>query len=187
MGSSRRVRRLTFLAALAVLVAACGSDVKRYRVPSEAMAPTIPLGTKIKVDRGAYDDAAPKAGDIVVVHPSTAAASGDASRCGRPVRVDRLCDRPGPGPAKVSFVKRVVALPGDRVEIRAGKVVRNGRSAREPFAAPCPTESDGCNFRGAITVPDGHFYVLGDNRGASDDSRFWGPVPRAWFVGRVER
>ena len=57
--------------------------------------------------------------------------------------------------------------------------------ADEPYIADCGG-GEGCDFPRRITVPDGHYFLLGDNRGASDDSRFWGPVPLEWIQGRVE-
>jgi len=62
-------------------------------------------------------------------------------------------------------------------------VVRNGRALYEPFAHSC---ADFCDFPRPITVPSGSYYALGDNRGASFDSRFWGPVPRKAVLARVD-
>jgi signal peptidase I len=75
-----------------------------------------------------------------------------------------------------------VAEGGDSISMRGGKLVRNGR--RETTDGPRACEGDACEFPGELTVPEGHVFVLGDNRGASDDSRFWGPVPEDWVIGR---
>jgi signal peptidase I len=83
------------------------------------------------------------------------------------------------------FLKRVVGLPGDRISIVDGAVIRNGTPETGPRIARCGDPS--CNFRTPIRVGTGTYYVLGDNRGQSDDSRFWGPVRRAWIIGLVER
>ena len=61
-------------------------------------------------------------------------------------------------------------------------MILNGRLQKEPFIAPCGG-GEGCDFRKTITIPADHYFMMGDNRGSSDDSRFWGPVPRKWIIG----
>jgi signal peptidase I len=61
-------------------------------------------------------------------------------------------------------------------------VIRNGRRVDEPYTAPCGGGSS-CTFQNEITVPADHWFMMGDNRGSSDDSRFWGPVPTEWIIG----
>ena len=151
------------------------AGARTFRVPSPAMAPTIEEGDRI-ITTPASD---PALGDIVVLHPPVEAEQGVG--CGA---AQALCARPGSAPAEVSFVKRVVARGGDRLMMVDGRLVRNGQPQREPYV-----RTDGCrsfcDFPREITVPRGHLYVLGDNRGASDDSRFWGPVPVEWVIGKV--
>ena len=67
--------------------------------------------------------------------------------------------------------------------MREGHVIRNGRRASEPFAAPCGGGPE-CDLA-PIEVPAGHYFLMGDNRGNSDDSRYWGPVPRSQIIGRA--
>ena len=83
----------------------------------------------------------------------------------------------------MTFVKRIVAEGGDRISMRDGKIIRNGKPETTKGPQVCE-ESDGCDYPREITVPEGHFFALGDNRGASDDSRFWGPVPEDQVIGR---
>jgi signal peptidase I len=78
----------------------------------------------------------------------------------------------------------VVAGPGDRLRVREGRVILNGRPLDEPYAEPCRGAA-GCDYPGEIRIPEDHWFMMGDNRGASDDSRFWGPVPREWFIGNA--
>ena len=87
-------------------------------------------------------------------------------------------------PSSVTFVKRVVGLPGDRIYIRNGHVYRNGVREPDSFTEPCDGASE-CNFRTPITVPAGDYYMMGDNRPDSVDSRFWGPIPKAWIIGKA--
>jgi signal peptidase I len=71
---------------------------------------------------------------------------------------------------------------GDRISMRGGQIVRNGK--RETTDGPRACTGAPCDFPDTVEVPKGHFFMLGDNRGASDDSRFWGPVPEGWVIGR---
>jgi signal peptidase I len=81
-----------------------------------------------------------------------------------------------------TFVKRVIGLPGEVVEERSGRVFVDGRPLAEPYVDP--RERDGRTQRWPRLAP-GRYFVLGDNRLDSCDSRFWGPVPRANFIGPV--
>ncbi|HEX5619119.1 MAG TPA: signal peptidase I [Solirubrobacteraceae bacterium] len=153
---------------------------KRYRLPSESMAPTLSHGDVIAVS-GADDL---KVGDVVVFNPPEGAA-GVALGCGSATPANQLCERPEGGRAPTVFIKRIVAGPGDEIAFDDGHAVLNGKRQREPFIKPCL--GDGCYYPKPITVRLGSYYMAGDNRGASDDSRFWGPVPQEWILGRAVR
>jgi signal peptidase I len=100
------------------------------------------------------------------------------------VSPDQLCPQSTPEDATdVLFAKRIVAGPGDTIAIRRGHVILNGKLQAEPFARRC--SGGGCTFTRPIKIAAGYWFVLGDNRGVSDDSRFWGPVPTAWIVAKV--
>jgi signal peptidase I len=186
----RSAVELVFIVATALFFALViqAFAVKPYRIPSGSMEPTLHIGDRVIVDRFARrvlgDDI--KVGDIVVFHPPHGADLGGA-QCASQTTGDETrspCDEETSTRSSQTFIKRVVAVAGDRISVRDGHVIRNGVKASEPFAAKCDPGS-GCNFPHAITVPPGHVFLMGDNRGDSDDSRFWGPVPLKWVIGKA--
>lgn len=170
----------TLLFALAVLWAL--SLVKPYQVSSGSMAPTAIVGQRIVADHLRDDSWNPKVGEIIVFKAPGGAENGASHECGSERSPGTACLVPLRGRTHTSFVKRVVGAPGDRIEINDGHVIRNGQAADEPFVGFC--EEEICNLA-PFTVPAESFFVMGDNRGDSSDSRFWGPVPRAQIIGRV--
>jgi signal peptidase I len=160
--------------------------VKPYRIPSGSMEPTLAVGQRVLVDRLGNDFFPPTVGSIVVFHPPVGAQSqtcGDANFAS-----NEACPRPTPQEATgTNYIKRVVAGPGDRIAIRSGHVYLNGKLQKEPFAsfAGCTADTPDCNYPRPITIPAGYYFMMGDNRDMSDDSRFWGPVPRCWIVGEA--
>jgi signal peptidase I len=155
--------------------------VKPYRIPSESMVPTLEIGQRVLVNRIGARFGDPDVGDIVVFHPPAGAEADNECGTGPPP-TGEVCSKPTPQRADVNFIKRIVAGPGDRIAIRDGHVILNGRRRSEPFAQPCQG-SEGCNYPQTVTIPPDHYFMMGDNRGSSDDSRFWGPVPRDWIIG----
>ena len=105
--------------------------------------------------------------------------------CGVPRPAGAVCAQPTPSRSNEIFVKRVVAGPGDTVAVLGGIVVRNGVAEQEPYIVPCGASQE-CNFPTPIQVPRGEWFMMGDDRGASNDSRNWGPVPTAWLMGRIK-
>jgi signal peptidase I len=154
--------------------------VKPYRIPSESMVPTLQIGQRVLVNRIGHAFAKPAIGDVVVFHPPEG-ADGDP-RCGVQHSSDQVCPEPVDQEDSVNFIKRIVAGPGDRLKVIHGQVYLNGKKQKEPFARPCGV-GEGCDYPKEITVPAGHYFMMGDNRGSSDDSRFWGPVPDDWIIG----
>ena len=155
--------------------------IKPYRIPSGSMLPTIHIGQRVLANRL---DTRPALGSIVVFHPP-AGADPMPAVCGAQSQGaghTGACDRPTSARSRQTFIKRVVGLPGDRISIRNGVVIRNGRPEHTANAQPCPDPSQ-CDFPDIITIPKGSYYLMGDNRDKSDDSRFWGPVPQAGIIG----
>jgi len=154
--------------------------VKPYRIPSPSMEPTLDINQRVLVNRiGEELGDGPSVGDIVVFHPPAGASS---NTCGVKPRRGQPCGAPTPKQSDENFIKRVVAGPGDSIAIRDGHVVLNGKLQNESFIRPCAPGQD-CNFPKPIRVPPDHWFMMGDNRGLSDDSRFWGPVPKKWIIG----
>jgi signal peptidase I len=179
-GSSSFVELVVIVAtalALALLIQAL--VVKPYRIPSESMEPTLDVGQRVLVNRLGNRLNDPEIGEIVVFHPPK---GSESNTCGRAPAEGQACGLPTKDKADVNFIKRVVAGPGDRLSIRDGHVILNGQLQKEDFVRECGDGPD-CNFPKTITIPPGHWFMMGDNRGASDDSRFWGPVPKKWIIG----
>ena len=155
--------------------------VKPYRIPSESMVPTLEVGQRVLVNRIGARFSAPKVGDIVVFPPPAGAELNNTCGSGQPP-AGQACDKPTAQEASVNFIKRVVAGPGDTLYIRGGHAYVNGKRQKDDFTLPCQGGT-GCDFPRPIKIPAGHWFMMGDNRGQSDDSRFWGPVPRKWIIG----
>jgi signal peptidase I len=167
---------------LAVLIQAY--IVKPYKIPSGSMEPTLTINQRVLTNRLISH---PSVGDVVVFHPpegATPPGNGNPM-CGDPSQGaghSQACDLPTRQESSQTFIKRVVAGPGDTLQIIDGHVYRNGKREKDPYIYQCGGDPS-CTFRTAIKIPAGDYFMMGDNRGASDDSRFWGPVPDKWVIG----
>ncbi len=170
---------LAVVAVIAGVVLVARHNVRTLTIPFASMEPTLRVGQGVTFEPG---DFTPAVGDIVLFHPPVGALD---QVCGAPQTPGEACPTPTPQDAANLYVKRIVAGPGDTVAIESGHVIRNGQRQREPFAsvAGCNATAADCNYPKPITIPSGYYFVLGDNRDFSDDSRFWGPVPRNWIIG----
>lgn len=156
--------------------------VKPYRIPSESMVPTLEVGQRVLVNRIGTRFSEPSVGDVTVFHPPR---GSETNECGAEPREGQACPKPTATRSDVNFIKRIVAGPGDRVAIVEGRVILNGKRQDEDFIRPCAPEDSGCDYPTPVLVPADHYFMMGDNRGASDDSRFWGPVPDEWIIGNA--
>ena len=158
-------------AALVLLVLALGMAARLFLfeiavVKGGSMRATLENGEALLVSRLAYRLGDPQRHDVVICH--------------YPGRMMKHLPF-----LRQQFVKRVVGLPGDTVEIIEGVVHINGEALAEPYLDPAR-----CRFRTnrpPITLAEDEYYVLGDNRDNSNDSRAIGPIKREMIVGRVDR
>jgi signal peptidase I len=155
--------------------------VKPFRIPSESMVPTLQVGQRVLVNRISLRFSSPGRGDVVVFKPP---AGSDENVCGVHQPSDEPCPRPTAKRSDTNFIKRVVAVGGDRIKVIRGRVILNGHKQREPFIHPS-TDCEICNLPHEIRIPKGYFFMMGDNRGESADSRYWGPVPKKWLIGQA--
>lgn len=139
--------------------------VQAYYVPSSSMVPTLQVGDRILVDKLFFSPSSLHDGDIVVFsHPP-----GDKQG---------ICDDPN----AADLVKRVVATPGQTVTSKGNQIFVDGRRQPEPYLPA------GTQLGKAVPmerIPAGHYFVMGDNRALSCDSRYWGTVVGSTIVGRV--
>jgi signal peptidase I len=130
----------------------------RY-IPSGSMEPTLQINDRLIIDKLSYDFTAPQRGDVVVFNPT------------KTLREQNFHD---------AFIKRVIGLPGETVEVRNGQVWVNGAPLREKYIEAPP------NYQwGPVVVPANSYLVLGDNRNNSYDSHYWGFVPRHDIIGKA--
>jgi signal peptidase I len=130
----------------------------RY-IPSGSMLPTLQINDRLIVDKVGYHFRSPERGDIVVFSPT-----------------DKLQEQN----YKDAFIKRVIGLPGDKVEVKNGQVFINDQPLKEVYVEDKP------QYRyGPEVVPKDSYLVLGDNRNNSYDSHYWGFVPRDRIIGRA--
>ena len=174
---------LVLTVAVAVLLALLiqAFIVKPYRIPSGSMIPTLAIGQRVLTNRLINH---PSLGDIVVFHPPQGAdpATPVCGAANEGAGHLTPCGVPTSGQSTQTFIKRVVGVPGDRIQIVGGHVIRNGVREKDAYIAQCGSDSS-CNFPTPVVVPPGDYFMMGDNRGASDDSRFWGPVPDKSVIG----
>jgi signal peptidase I len=129
--------------------------IQPFWIPSGSMEPNLLPNDRIIVNMLVYRFHPPQRGDIIVFRYPL-----DPSR---------------------DFVKRLIALPGETVEIRNNNVIINGVRLNEPYLPPRTFEAD----YGPFTVPQGSYFMMGDNRNNSDDSRVWGTVPKKNIIGKT--
>jgi signal peptidase I len=132
----------------------------RY-IPAGSMLPTLQIGERLIIDKWSYRFQSPKRGDIVVFSPTETLKQQNF---------------------KDAFIKRIIGLPGEKVQVKGGKIYIND----QPIAENYIQEPTNYQF-GPVTVPPHSYFVLGDNRNNSYDSYYWGYVPRENIIGKASK
>jgi signal peptidase I len=131
--------------------------VEAFYIPTESMIPTLEVGDRVFVNKFVYRFAQPERGDVVVF--KSVEDGGDEE-----------------------LIKRIVGVPGDEIIVRNGVLFVNNERWEESYVN---SELRDGSFFGPMTVPEGKVFVMGDNRGNSRDSRFFGPVPMENIEGKA--
>ncbi|MBO3458370.1 signal peptidase I [Aetokthonos hydrillicola Thurmond2011] len=130
----------------------------RY-IPSGSMEPTLQINDHLVIDKISYDFENPQRGDIIVFNPTKTLLEEDYHS---------------------AFIKRIIGLPGEKVEVKNGVLYINEHPLKEKYIAAKPDYQ-----WGPVIVPPDSYVVLGDNRNNSYDSHYWGFVPRQNIIGRA--
>lgn len=133
--------------------------LQAFYIPSESMVPTLEVRDRLLVAKVPYWVRGPQRGEILVFKAPPNADQDGIAR---------------------DYIKRTIGLPGERLEIREGRVWINGKPLDEPYI-----QEPADHAFGPIIVPDGHYFMMGDNRNASADSRYWGPLEGSRVVGKA--
>ncbi|MDJ0843520.1 signal peptidase I [Crocosphaera sp.] len=130
----------------------------RY-IPSSSMEPTLEINDRLIIEKLSYHFREPVRGDVVVFNPTDTLKAQDFHD---------------------AFIKRIIGLPGETVEVKGGKVYVDGSEITEQYIAEDPNYD-----YGPVVVPEEEYLVLGDNRNNSYDSHYWGFVPKDKIIGKA--
>lgn len=137
--------------------------IQAYKIPSETMIPTLEIGDHIFADKFCYRNAEPKRKDLIIFKY--------------------------PEDPRRDFIKRVIGLPGEKIMVKNKKVYINGKELIEPYKIHTDVspvlQSPRDDLEKPIIISQNHYFVLGDNRDLSLDSRFWGTVPKELIKGKA--
>jgi signal peptidase I len=178
--SAAREFAILVVTAIVIAVVVKTFVAQAFFIPSGSMLPQLQIDDRVVVSKISYRLHDPRRGDIVVFDAPGGSPEDSAPMLRRALR--GIAESIGiVAPSTDEYIKRVVALPGERVEGVGGKVLVDGRELVEPYLPPGAATSD---FP-AVVVPPDTVFVLGDNRANSADSRVFGPVPMSTVVGRA--
>jgi signal peptidase I len=156
----------TIVIALSIFLVIYLFFMQPHQVNGQSMVPTFLSGEYVLTDKVSYKIGEPQRGDVVVFHAPEAAQCPKGTGC--------------------DFIKRVLALPGDTVEIKNDSVIVNGQTLNEPYIPDEYEILPGAYTKNrAVTLGPNEYFVSGDNRPYSSDSRAWGPITKDEIVGRA--
>lgn len=150
---------MTLLITLALFI---GLHYSAQAVPLDgpSMQPGLHTNERVLVNSLAYTFSGPQRGDVIVFHPPTA--------------------------PNERFIKRVIGLPGDTITLTPTQVIVNGTQLNEPYIAPAPPGANENPEPQTIKLSESQYFVMGDNRTNSEDSRFFGPITQREIIGKAE-
>ena len=181
-GLKETVETVVFVVVMVIVIRFFVGEIRW--IPSASMHPTLIEGDRIFVERFSRFYTTPKRGDIMVFYPPSEEIETDFLSIFKRLSGFFCKD--------VAYIKRVVGIPGDKLEVKEFvdghyEVYINDKPLNEPYIMspddyiPC----SGDMFCGPMKIPAGQYFMMGDNRGNSQDSRFWGFLPQERFIGRA--
>ncbi len=149
--------------------------VQAFKIPSESMLQTLQVGDRLLVNKFIYGVKMPFSNKYLI--------DGENPQRGDIVVFEYPLD------TSVDFIKRVIGVPGDVIEVRNKQLYRNGKPVKEPYVITLEPDViiPGRDQYGPVTVPSGKYFCMGDNRDNSKDSRSWGFVEKSAILGKAWR
>jgi signal peptidase I len=170
---------LLIMVALIIAVVLKTFLVQAFWIPSSSMENTLLVNDRVLVNKLSFRIGDIHRGQVIVFDDPRGSEDTDEGFITAVAR--NIAEAIGLSTPRSEFIKRVIGLPGETIEISAGRVIVDGVALDEPYLKPGERMPD----FGPVVIPQGEVFVMGDNRSASQDSRFFGPIPTEDIVGRA--